>query len=105
MNNNETFKTLFDINVSDKIKSKVGLSYLSWAYAWGELKKAYPDSYWTVYSRKVQTTETTVLKGNDAEFHTSQMEKLVMLKSVLQSATMKKSKCCQLWIIVIMRFH
>ena len=67
MNNNETFKTLFDINVSDKIKSKVGLSYLSWAYAWGELKKAYPDSYWTVYSRKVQTTETTVLKGNDAD--------------------------------------
>lgn len=65
MSNNETFKTLFDINVSDKIKSKVGLSYLSWAYAWGELKKAYPDAFWTVYSRKVSTTETTVIKGND----------------------------------------
>lgn len=57
-----TFKTLFDINVSDKVKSKVGLSYLSWAYAWGELKKVYPDAYWTVYSRKVSTTETSTIK-------------------------------------------
>ena len=64
---NNTFKTLFDINVSDKIKSKVGLSYLSWAYAWGELKKVYPDAYWTVYSRKVTTTETSVLKGTDMD--------------------------------------
>ena len=64
---NEIFKTLNDINVSDKIKSKVGLSYLSWAYAWQELKKVYPDAYWTVYSRKVTTTETSVLKGNDMD--------------------------------------
>lgn len=62
---NNTFKTLFDINVSDKIKSKVGLSYLSWAYAWGELKKVYPDAFWTVYNRKIVTTETKVIKDSD----------------------------------------
>lgn len=60
-----TFKTLFDINVSDKIKSKIGLSYLSWAYAWGELKKAYPDAFWTVYSREITSTTTKTIKEQD----------------------------------------
>lgn len=56
------FATLNDINVSDKIKTKVGLSYLSWAYAWSELKKVYPDAYWTVYNRKISTTQTSTIK-------------------------------------------
>lgn len=60
-----TFKTLFDINVSDKIKSKIGLSYLSWAYAWGELKKAYPDAFWTVYSREIKSTSTKTIREQD----------------------------------------
>ena len=62
---NNTFKTLFDINVSDKVKSKVGLSYLSWAYAWGELKKIYPDAYWTVYSRTIKSTSVKTVKEQD----------------------------------------
>lgn len=59
------FATLNDINVSDKIKAKVGLSYLSWPYAWSELKKAYPDAFWTVYHRKITTTETKIIKDQD----------------------------------------
>lgn len=55
---NETFKTLNAINVNDKVKAKMGLSYLSWAYAWGELLTAYPDSTFTVYNRTINTTET-----------------------------------------------
>ena len=43
------FKDLNEINVNDKIEKKNGLSYLSWAYAWGELKKRFPDSTYTVY--------------------------------------------------------
>lgn len=43
------FSELNKIDVSDKIEKKNGLSYLSWAYAWGELKKRYPDSTYTIY--------------------------------------------------------
>ena len=43
------FEELNGVNVSDKIEKKNGLSYLSWAYAWGELKKKYPDSNYTIY--------------------------------------------------------
>ena len=43
------FEVLNSINVNDKIEKKNGLSYLSWAYAWGELKKRFPDSTYKVY--------------------------------------------------------
>lgn len=43
------FSELNNIDVSDKIEKKNGLSYLSWAFAWGELKKRYPDSTYTIY--------------------------------------------------------
>lgn len=46
------FKELSSIDVSDKIEKKNGLSYLSWAYAWAELKKRYPDSTYTIYENK-----------------------------------------------------
>lgn len=43
------FATLNAINVTDHTEKKNGLTYLSWAWAWGELKKLYPESYYTVY--------------------------------------------------------
>lgn len=43
------FNELNSINVSDKIEKKGGLSYLSWAWAWGELKKRCPEASYTVY--------------------------------------------------------
>ena len=43
------FTELYGIDVSDKTESKAGLRYLSWAWAWGELKKRYPDAFYTVY--------------------------------------------------------
>jgi len=43
------FEELNKINVNDKVEKKNGLTYLSWAWAWGELKKKYPLSYYTVY--------------------------------------------------------
>ena len=46
------FTTLNQINVQDKIEKKNGLSYLSWAYAWGELKKLHPTATYTVYENK-----------------------------------------------------
>lgn len=46
------FKTLNSINVNDKTESKNGLTYLSWAWAWGELKKLFPGSFYTIYENK-----------------------------------------------------
>lgn len=46
------FETLSAIVVNDKVEQKNNLNYLSWAYAWGELLKVYPDSFYTVYKSK-----------------------------------------------------
>lgn len=43
------FTTLNAINVGEHIEKKNNLSYLSWAWAWAELKKNYPDSFYTIY--------------------------------------------------------
>jgi hypothetical protein len=43
------FKTLNEINVNDKVEKKNGLTYLSWAWAWGEVKKLFPTANYKVY--------------------------------------------------------
>ena len=53
------FNTLNAISVNDhtetikkqnkKTGKSVSLTYLSWAWAWAELKKNYPDSFYTIY--------------------------------------------------------
>lgn len=43
------FETLNSINVNGHTEKKNGLTYLSWAWAWGEVKKAYPDATYTIY--------------------------------------------------------
>jgi hypothetical protein len=45
------FTELYSISVKDKIEKKNGLSYLSWALAWAELKKKHPNAYYTIYER------------------------------------------------------
>ena len=43
------FNTLNGINVNGKTEQKNGLTYLSWACAWGEVKKLFPDATYTIY--------------------------------------------------------
>ena len=43
------FEKLNSINVNGHTEKKNGLTYLSWAWAWAELLKAYPDATYTVY--------------------------------------------------------
>lgn len=45
------FETLNSINVNDHTEQKGGLTYLSWAWAWSEVKKHYPNANYTVYER------------------------------------------------------
>ena len=43
------FVKLNNINVNDKTEQKGTLTYLSWAWAWGEVKKLFPDATYTIY--------------------------------------------------------
>lgn len=43
------FNVLNDIDVSGKVEKKNGLTYLSWAFAWGELKKRFPMANYKIY--------------------------------------------------------
>ena len=43
------FIKLNSINCNDKTEKKNGLTYLAWAYAWGEVKKLFPDATYTIY--------------------------------------------------------
>ena len=49
------FSKLNSINVNDKTEKKNGLTYLSWAWAWGEVKKLYPDATYTIYENTLPT--------------------------------------------------
>ena len=46
------FQVLNDINVNDKTEKKNGLTYLSWAWAWGEVKKLHPEATYTIYENE-----------------------------------------------------
>ena len=46
------FNELNKVDCTGKIEKKNGLSYLSWAYAWAEIKKKWPDANYTVYENK-----------------------------------------------------
>ena len=43
------FETLNAINVNEHTEKKTGLTYLSWAWAWAEVKKHYPTAFYTIY--------------------------------------------------------
>ena len=43
------FVELNSINVNDHTEKKNNLTYLSWAWAWGEVKKRFPDATYKVY--------------------------------------------------------
>ena len=42
------FQKLYELDVNHKTDNKNGLKYLSWAFAWAEFKKVYPDTLYTV---------------------------------------------------------
>lgn len=44
----KVFQTLNKINVNEHTEQKNGLTYLSWAWAWAELMKVYPDASYEI---------------------------------------------------------
>lgn len=51
MNPENYFQELYNVDVSEKVKEKNGLSYLSWSAAWAEIKKRHPDAEFTIYEQ------------------------------------------------------
>ena len=50
MNKNKSiFQTLFEINLNNHIEQKKELNYLSWPYAWAEVKKRFPDATYKIH--------------------------------------------------------
>ena len=49
MSNKSVFEQLSALNLSSKVEKRGNLSYLSWATAWAECKKLFPDMTRTVY--------------------------------------------------------
>jgi len=42
------FKELYAVNVNDNVEKKNGLTYLSWAWAWAEFMKRYPQAEYEI---------------------------------------------------------
>ena len=56
------WKTLSSINVNDKKQEKMGLSYLSWAWAWGEVKSKYPNASYEVHDDIIYPDSTVEVR-------------------------------------------
>ena len=54
------FEEIYAINVNDKTEKKGGLTYLSWAPAWAEFKKIYPNANY-----KINEFNGTFCTGNE----------------------------------------
>ena len=46
------FEILSEINLNDKLEKKDNMSYLSWPWAWGTVKKLFPDASYEVFGYK-----------------------------------------------------
>ena len=68
-NAKDRFNTLYNVDVSAKLGKKMGLSYLSWADAWAEIKKRYPEAEYKIYISKVSTKieQKYQLEGGDVK--------------------------------------
>lgn len=48
MENNKTFEILNSIDVNNRTEERNGFTYLSWAWAWAEVKKIYPNATYKI---------------------------------------------------------
>jgi len=81
-----TFDVLSAVNVNDKVEKKSNLTYLSWAWAWAEVKKACPDAkYKIVYD----------LYNNKPYFYDENLGYMVMTEVTIEGETL------EMWLPVI----
>ena len=75
----KTFELLSALNVNDKVEKKSNLTYLSWAWAWAEVKKACPDATYDVI------TDTTT---NKPYFYDENLGYMVMTEVTIEGETL-----------------
>lgn len=75
-----TFDVLSAVNVNDKVEKKSNLTYLSWAWAWAEVKKACPDATYQVI-----VDETT----NKPYFYDENLGYMVMTEVTIEGETLE----------------
>lgn len=75
----QTFELLSAINVNDKVEKKSNLTYLSWAFAWAEVKKACPNATYDVI------TDTTT---NKPYFYDENLGYMVMTEVTIEGETL-----------------
>lgn len=59
------FQELYSVDISSKVKKKNNLSYVSWAAAWAEVKKKFPDASYHVYSQRFTKVEKSESGENE----------------------------------------
>ncbi len=52
MKKKSVFEVLNAINVNEHTEKKGNLTYLSWAWAWQQVKKNFPSAFYTIYENK-----------------------------------------------------
>jgi hypothetical protein len=75
-----TFDKLSAINVNEKVEKKSGLTYLSWAWAWSETKKAYPNATYQIVSDLV---------SNKPYFFDENLGYMVMTEVTIEEQTLE----------------
>lgn len=60
--NTSVWETLSSVNVNENKEDKNGLSYLSWAWAWGEVKNKYPDASYEVQDNVTYPDDTVEVR-------------------------------------------
>lgn len=75
-----TFDVLSSVNVNDKVEKKSNLTYLSWAWAWAEVKKACPNATYQVI-----VDETT----NKPYFYDENLGYMVMTEVTIELETLE----------------
>ena len=66
-----TFDSLNAINVNDRTEKKGNLTYLSWSWAWQEVKKRFPDATYTYHRDSETNLPFSYKEGVGAFCHTS----------------------------------
>ena len=75
-----TFEKLSAINVNAKVEKKSGLTYLSWAWAWSETKKAFPDASYQAIADK---------ETNKPYFYDENLGYMVMTEVTIEGETLE----------------
>jgi len=63
MNKKSVFETLSAVDVSSKVEKKGTLSYLPWAWAWGEVAKRYPTASYSYYRDQQTNLPASIIDG------------------------------------------